>query len=698
MVTLLALVLCGTVGAPARFSAVEYVEKPIEARVPWYSIRPDLSNISNRQQLPKLTTAQRQSLVATRFVARPTREEQMFYLYDENDYLLIPSFVTTDAVLHTYHVFYDMILRWLEKDRLLVAVRALSQKMLDANLAAARGRLPESVKQAVDRNIAYFAVALRLLGDLPDIPGRCQDLVEEELRRIAAHSQTGRTIGGGRLDYTQFIPRGHYTRDEAFRKYFQAMIWYGTVAFQLENNTHPELADAQTLQALVLTEQLGTLADARALWELIDEPTVFFVGRADDLSFTDYLPLLREAYGQGGLARFGDAVKLRAFRTRAGKALPKPRIETYVWGESAGKDSVQARQFRFMGQRYIPDSRILQELCHPKVEKRYFPKALDIPAVLGSDRAAQILDVIEKQPAYQRYSSQREKMLAEFAGLSPADWRQNLYHGWLWSLKPLLTVRPEGWPAFMRSTAWRDKSLITTLGSWTELRRDTMLYGKQSTAEAGDAWPAPPPGYVEPEPLVYARLAWLISATQDGLLKRGLLNRGMDDSFGEFLRLLECLERVSRKELANEPLTGDDCYLASGLGGQLEQIMTQAAALMEGVERVTWWDYTSAADRRMALVADVHNSREWVLEEAVGDPAEIWVVVPLQGRLVAARGAMFTWYEFVHSADDRLTDEAWQKKLHSGAEPDMSSWASKVIRSPGLSEPRFDRWRVRRHG
>ena len=42
--------------------------------------------------------------------------------------------------------------------------------------------------------------------------------------------------------------------------------------------------------------------------------------------------------------------------------------------------------FRLMGQRFIPDSYMFQELVHDKVINRLFPKGLDILAVLGSDR------------------------------------------------------------------------------------------------------------------------------------------------------------------------------------------------------------------------------------------------------------------------------------------------------------------------
>ena len=63
----------------------------------------------------------------------------------------------------------------------------------------------------------------------------------------------------------------------------------------------------------------------------------------------------------------------------------------------------------------------------------------------------------------------------------------------------------------MQSTAWQDKQLNTALGSWAELKHDTLLYAKQAYAGIGGCgWPAPPPpviarNYVEPVPEAFAQ-------------------------------------------------------------------------------------------------------------------------------------------------------------------------------------------------
>ena len=77
------------------------------------------------------------------------------------------------------------------------------------------------------RNVAYFAVAAQLLG-LPDtVPAEVTDLVNAELALINAAGGTQVSPIWDRPDlpedkkliedYSQYIPRGHYTRSEELK-------------------------------------------------------------------------------------------------------------------------------------------------------------------------------------------------------------------------------------------------------------------------------------------------------------------------------------------------------------------------------------------------------------------------------------------------------------------------------------------------
>src|SRR5205807_1650408 len=94
----------------------------------------------------------------------PTRAQQLFHVYENNDYLNLPSFVTTDSVLQVYHIFYDFTLRSVEEKSLLPALKRLTQGMLDASLETWRQVSDPKLKQAALKNVAYFGVAAEVLG------------------------------------------------------------------------------------------------------------------------------------------------------------------------------------------------------------------------------------------------------------------------------------------------------------------------------------------------------------------------------------------------------------------------------------------------------------------------------------------------------------------------------------------------------
>ena len=334
--------------------------------------------------------------------------------------------------------------------------------------------------------------------------------------------------------------------------------------------------------------------------------------------------------------------------------------------------------FRFMGQRYGPDSYILQQMVYDKVgtqqEPRLFPKGLDVMAVLGSDRAYRILDQTLGETRYAHYDDQLTKLRREFADLPQEQWMENLYWGWLHCLRPLLSSKGEGYPAFMQSPAWADKELNAALGSWAELRHDTILYAKQSyTMRATAVQPERPEanGYVEPNPEAYARLASLVRQMREGLDSRGLLMDELRDKMERMEALAVALQDVSRRELQDERLTEEDHRLIRDIGHSLEGIVTMSPSIMG--------EMASDADTRMALVADVHTDTNTgqVLEEGVGDAFVIYAVVPVEGGTAAAQGAVFSYYEFVWPMGDRLTDEAWQAM---SPRPDLPVWTESFVR------------------
>lgn len=656
---------------------VPYEPTVLEAKVEPYKVNSDLSNIENLAQFGEFTEEQKKLLAQNCFVVNPTKVEQLFYIYEDNQYKNIPSFITTDSVLQVYHIFYDYTLRTLEDQKLLGLLEELTDKMLQNSITIYNDIKNKEMKDAQLKNIAYFSVAkLCLEGDIPDeAPNEAKDMALEEYEKIKAHLGFAESsLFPYELDYSQYIPRGHYTRSEDFERYFRAMMWYGQAPFPLYFDEEEEERNIeQTLQALLITYSICTDEDSFNIWEQIYEPTNFFVGSSDDLDIYQYGELLFKVYGNSpNLNKLNDGKKLDELYNEA-KSLPDPRIKA----KYTSVTTPVGKQFRFMGQRYVLDAEIIQELVEPIV--RPIPSGLDVLGVLGSERAETIQMNKEENKHWEDYPEMFVMMKEKFGALDDNEWKSNMYQGWLWTLKGLLEAYGEGYPSFMINEAWIDKNLNTALASWSELKHDTILYGKQSGAECGDGY-GETKGYVEPNIEVYEKLLWLTKYSRENLNHRELLLEDMDSKMEVFEELLRFLIDCSVKELRNEELTGEEHERILLYGGTLEYLTASFAG-----EGLRWFEITSETDRNMAVIADFHTiapnsySEGGYLEAGVGSAFEIYVVVPIGEKLYLTRGGVFSYYEFI--SDERLTDEKWQKMINENKEPPMPEWTNSFIRA-----------------
>ncbi len=631
----------------------------IKPALPAYSLKANLSNVQNLKLYKGLLDAQMIPLIAKNgFVVTPTDYTQMFYVYENNEYQRpekIPSFITSDSMLHTYHVFYDYTLREVEAGKLSDAAAKLTTAMLEASKKQLTTVSGADLKDAATRNVAFFTVGKALLAG---VTKDTNPMANADLKLIAKHADiTDSAVTGAKMDFSQFVPRGHYTRSEKLKKYFMAMMWYGLSPF-------PAKSPKASLQAILMTKALQSASvggtSALKLWDTIYEPTAFYVGTADDYTYNHYIKVLDKVYGKNSsVNQLADQSKLEMFTAEVAK-LPAPGIDN---GAGTG-----GRQFRFMGQRFIPDSRIMRQMTDDLVTERGIPRGLDIFAAMGSDRALSHLKKYDNVDRFANYDVQMAKMRKEMAEKPRSTWQSNLYYGWLWSLQSVVEPAPKGYPSFMTNDAWLDKSLFTALGSWTELRHDTILYAKQSVSECGGDSEAPPTpkGYVEPNLEFWTRLQWLNKYTMDGLNSRGLLSEETKDKFTRMDDWLSFCRKITIKELTGKPVTKEE----------YDQICLYGAELESLVISFSGGDLLSDTDKDMALIADVHTdgSTGVCLEEATGRAAAIYVVVPIQGKLYLTRGAVYTHYEFEWPSSDRLTDEAWQKMLKSGKTPKLADW------------------------
>jgi hypothetical protein len=661
-------------------------EDPFTPNTPLYTVSPGLANVANLGDFPTLPAAVTQMIVDNGFAVMYQSEyKQIHEILSFNKDVSVPSFISTDAVLHAYHVLYDLALREVEVYSFWNLLGNLTDSLLNVSFSQYEAAPEGRWKDAALRNLMFFTVALTLLDNEtvipPAFPAEVAPAVSHVLQLIENHDDmTDEWFMEYKEDFTQFVPRGHYTRSERLERYFQAMMWYGRVSFRLQ----PELPHEPNVQgmdntaqailiSLALTENVTSLPgspEGLDIWDALYEPTAFFVGSADDLVPADYLTIIESVYGEDvQIADLDSDTLLEQFIEEA-LELREPLILGHPVPDT--KTMTQTMGLRFMGQRYVPDSYILGQLVYEIVgtmwEPRLMPKGLDVMAAFGSDRAWELLD---SEKHYVNYTSQMEMLWNKIGNMTESEWTHNLYYLWIYSLLPLLSDPGEGYPLFMQSEAWVDKQLSTALGSWAELRHDTILYAKQSYTAELTGLPLLVKGYVEPVPALYARLASLCEMMLTGLDSRGLLSSLMEGKLQTLKDFLLDLQTISIKELEGTALSDEEYRLIERSGDLLGEIVA--------LPTDDW--LTSDADEDMAVIADVHTDPNdgLVLEEGVGRPMVILVAVEIGGQVILTRGAVFSYYEFTWPMDDRLTDEAWQEMLAQGEAPPLPDWTQSFV-------------------
>ncbi len=639
------------------FSAAEEYT-PVTPSVEPYSVSEGLTNVINLNQF-YLSDEVRQLLEQNLFVVSGSYYSEFFQSYEVNRYAQVPNYVTVDSLMHTYHLYFSLLLNRTEKNFLADELLALSKAMLETSMAQYEQLVGTQWEAAACRNGAYFAVAASLQDPAQEVPSYAAEVAQQELELIyVAEGISLSPLAEDFMDYSQFKPRGYYEGDETLEQYFRAMMWYGQVNFAQDN-------DSLTRGALLMT--LAMAQTDIAAWEKIYTVTAFFAGVSDDLGYYEYAPAIAEAYGGYPTVealKSDESAYARFVELAAGMAPPAINsVPVYEFEE--GDLGEMNKGFRFMGQRFTIDAAVMQQLVYRAVEEnsageyRLLPDTLDVPAALGSDLALQLLEE-QGETEYSGYSENMAELRSFLGNATEASWTANLYSSWLYTLEPLLETKGEGYPSFMTSAEWGKKDLETFAGSFTELKHDTVLYAKQVMAEMGGGGveEIDDRGYVEPEPEVYRRFMLLAQQTAEGLERFGLIDSGDVENLGILEELARRLLAISNKELQNETLTDEEYDLIREYGGTLEHFW------IEAVKDRTDEEYVDPREFPASLVTDIAtdpNGR--VLQVATGRPAEILVIVPVDGQLRIASGMVYDFYQFEQPIGERLTDTEWRQMI-----------------------------------
>ena len=620
------------------------------------------ADIVNSDIYTGFTKKQMKMLEKNGFVIMETDRKDYPYLkmhqpYEHMEYAHYSMMITTDVVLHMWHVFFAESMKALEAMEYLPNLEELSLNMEQQAIDAYRDA-PDALDAAYANVMAFFHVANSLLFEeepswenkLTAKPnGDALEIAEAELANIKAESAANSVLLGGRaIDYSQFKPRGHYTTSPQLTRYFKAMMWYGFMGFDLKKQ--PE-------EAALIADLLMKNKDLMALWQKNYELTAMYSGESDDISVPQMQDALKSLKGkdlnQELINESGRKALAKAFQS-----LPEPRIVAQLSEEN--KDFEVRKNFKFMGQRFSVDAYIMQNLMKPI--DRPQSSSFDVFAAMGSASAESYLrenyDTNQKWP---EYDDKLQQMKEEYAAGELTD-GDNFYNGWIRAIDRTLNYVPDGKeiPYFMTTPAYEYKKLNAALGSFAELKHDNILYSKQVMAEMGGPEENLTLHYLEPNEELYQELLTL-SSHAEKLMKKAKLSEELIKPLTSIKATMKIFAEISRKELNGEKIAESELHELNYFGGLVEMLNSHYLYLLSAE------GYDVDQPKTTALIADIATILPragmpgGIVEIATGYPYEIYALCHVNGVDFLAKGIVYSAFEFLN--DERLTDEKWHQML-----------------------------------
>ncbi len=631
----------------------------------------------------------------------------------------LPLFISSDFVLGTLHNSYDAILQTLEWQFLEPNLIELLDALYD-DYPALHNKYynDERLGDALEDVDLYISVARSLIHEKDFVP-QSHDQVKfnDIMEKITAEQMVNTTLfteeKQRKLDFSQFIPRGHYNKDIytpggtiTLEKYFRTMMWLGRIDFLMtappENPWESDWTDNELrrmqLGAILLNELLyssGKMANLEKHEQVIS----FLVGPDDNMTpveldgLTDImLSSPTDLFTPAIFASFKDSLN-------ASDDYGQKIMSNFFYVDPYSSDPGQLPvSFKLLGQKFLIDSYVLSEVVYDRIivdnKKIYrgLPDPLDVMAVMGNEDAIFLL-VDELEEYKYAYKVSSLKYLVD--AYDEDFWEQSLYNTWMAAIRELNPpASAANLPYFMQTTAWHQEKLNTQLTSWAELRHDNILYGKQSYT--GGTACSYPYTYIEPYPDFYGRLqlfaenaATYLAGIFDG---ENFQSKTMIiDYYTRYAELMGIFEEIAKKELAGVAINETEITF----------LKTMINSYMASGPSVTGWfnDFFFDINKGLSwdfVVADVHTQPTDEAGNLVGHVLHVGNGYINKGvflapnptnpdQLMTFAGPVSSFHYNVTNNFKRLTDQEWEENFlwDGGVDlPARPDWINSYVAGP----------------
>lgn len=619
----------------------------------------------------------------------------------------LPVFVSADSILEAVHQSFDALLKRAEERVMLTGLQTL--------LSSMRARIPSVIGEpqtARDADL-YLSVALELSKASfgPDTVGEVVPVTDLDPAEITEFVELAKAASGhGSIelfgltrdeDFSQFKPRGHYTESAQLSAYFKMMIWLGRVDLRLIE-TQPSGEQIFDRRSFDVAVALRRLMDTEQFerWRKLEGLIGAFVGERDSMS-PEELDGLMTALGMTldpSSAELGDEMlsdeKIAAEIQSGGWGEQRIASRILVHGGGAGDEALPLdRSFLLFGQRYTVDSHAFVNTTYDRIPDRMMPNPLDAAFVAMKNNFA--LSLLSADLGSAAYAGGLAKTRVLVDAHDQKYWEGSAYTRWLDGLSKLSPSPGQELAGIARTDAWERRILNAQMGSWAELRHNTVLYTKQSYTTGNQC--EFPDAYVDPYPEFYqamARLAEHLVTVIGAFPEVTISVADVGETLAAraqtwattFVGAMGYLEQMAKNQQAGVPHTQEQLdFINAGVNWG-------PPAGCNGLKygNLTGWYFKLFTFEMDAIeydpnVTDAHTQPTdgggadvgRILHVGTGEPRLMVVTANTCMGPRAYAGLAFSYGELITNDWLRLTDDEWSKTITADGFPDVP-WMSSV--------------------
>jgi hypothetical protein len=541
-------------------------------------------------------------------------------VYKQNRQLGKPNFVTVDCIMHPWLAHRNAVKAACIEKYCIPLATSVIHKMIAGSVRDFRQTDDDSVKDDIQRNLAYLSVAARLLDPSVTLNrfGGVQELVEEELQNVKNERPARSAIFGREEDFGSYHPFGWYQSSDSLKHFFACRQWLGRMYLSLSDVTDNskggggnEFRRAALLYRSLISAQANgssALNDFEKLQKTLkvleDEGAPLESGDLLPANFATTFPS-----GDRNLKVTLQALAEPLARTKliiSLKSSERTQLSSTSIFDLNVKDRKAERNltFRLLTPLNPPEfDWMASQIVREKDAMSGFsarPVGLLFLHAAGMRLANNILndntwrldeDLITSLPALDRSVTR-----ALAGGASESIWQILANYQ-----KPL----PQNVPGQLRTSAWLTRCLQTNICSWLDdwlaiesqksephsASKETA--SNENPAKTTPSAPAAPAtgndkasritsverrprfNYLEPTQDVYAKLSAALVKLDNSLTELGMTNEDQHQRSQDFIRLTDRLSEISKREMNNVALTSTDAQLLANFDTVLEKISSE---------------------------------------------------------------------------------------------------------------------------